>query len=85
MKFLHLSQISSQSPVSQLLWDAYRAEETQQGRNKCKYNNCEVYSLLSSRTVMPPETEWQIGIEYTNYKYASTVIALRNETAQMLA
>lgn len=43
------------------------------GVSLCKYRACEVYSLLASRTVMWPETEGQIRIEYTDCKYASVI------------
>jgi len=51
----------------------------------CRSKACEVYRLLSSPTVLWLETEWQIRREHTNYKYALTVISLRDKTAQMLA
>lgn len=41
------------------------------GWNLCEYWDWEVYNLLSSRTVTQPEIEWQIRVEYTDYKYAS--------------
>ena len=68
--FVVISDICSK-PGAAAVADAYRAEEAQQGRNLCKYSDFKVYNLLSFRTVMQLEIEWQIRIEYTHYKHVS--------------
>lgn len=52
-------------PGLRLPW-AYTQQKRHSRVALCQYRDCDVCSLLSFRTVMRPEIEWQIRIEYTN-------------------